>query len=72
MKPACNQLYEELEVAAAGNFHEALIRGVHLTAAAGLDRDTALHKTWNMTLTWREGFSMMSAFERYISMQGFN
>ena len=41
MKPACNQLYEEFEVAAAGNFYEAL------TAAAGLDRDTALYKTWN-------------------------
>ena len=39
IKPACNQLYEEFEVAAAGNFYEAL------TAAAGLDRDTALQKT---------------------------
>jgi hypothetical protein len=52
-----------LQVAAAGNFYEAL------TAAAGLDRDTALHKTWNLTVTCREGFLIKRAFERYISMQ---
>ena len=42
-------------MAAAGTFYEALIRGLHLTAAAGLDRDKALHKTWNLTVTCREG-----------------
>ena len=56
-------------MAAAGNFHEALIRGLHLTAAAGLDRDKALHKTWNLTVTCREGFSSSRAFGRYVSMQ---
>lgn len=47
-------------MAAAGNLCEALIRKLHLTAAAGLDRDKALHKVWNLTVTCREGFSIKS------------